>query len=250
MATRDQPYMAFYTQDFLCDEKLRQCSAESAGVYIMLICVMRKMEPYGTVTLKSKEKQSKSKISDFAIKISKHLPYSKETIERALDELISEKVLTLDGDTLYQKRMVKDASLSTKRANAGRKGGKAKTSKQQANTENEYEDEIENEYEYDLKEENLFADFWSVYPKKVGKGAAQKAWDKINPGKKLSEEIIESAKKQKSSKQWEKDDGQYIPNPATWLNQRRWEDELDYHKRSYNTEELEEMYHWDVPDDL
>ena len=143
MATKDQPYITLYAQDFLCDEKLRQCSAESAGVYIMLMCVLHKMDTYGTMALQAKDKQSESKISDFAIKISKHLPYSKEIIERALDELISEKVLTLDADTLYQKRMVKDASLSTKRATAGRKGGKAKGSKVQANTENEDEDEIE-----------------------------------------------------------------------------------------------------------
>jgi len=30
---------------------------------------------------------------------------------------------------------------------------------------------------------------------------------------------------QKASEKWLKDNGQYIPNPATWLNQRRWEDE-------------------------
>ena len=31
---------------------------------------------------------------------------------------------------------------------------------------------------------------------------------------------------QKNSQQWKKDNGQYIPNPATWLNQGRWEDEV------------------------
>ena len=34
---------------------------------------------------------------------------------------------------------------------------------------------------------------------------------------------IETAKQ---SMQWNKDNGQYIPNPATWLNQKRWEDEI------------------------
>ena len=33
--------------------------------------------------------------------------------------------------------------------------------------------------------------------------------------------------KGKSSKQWNKENGQYIPNPSTWLNQKRWEDELE-----------------------
>ena len=38
--------------------------------------------------------------------------------------------------------------------------------------------------------------------------------------------LIAAIERQKQSQQWIKDDGQYIPNPATWLNQGRWEDEV------------------------
>jgi hypothetical protein len=38
--------------------------------------------------------------------------------------------------------------------------------------------------------------------------------------------LLEAISRQKRSKQWLKDDGQYLPNPATWLNQCRWLDEL------------------------
>ena len=31
----------------------------------------------------------------------------------------------------------------------------------------------------------------------------------------------------KKSYNWNKDNGQYIPNPTTWLNQKRWEDEIE-----------------------
>lgn len=70
-----------------------------------------------------------------------------------------------------------------------------------------------------------FAEFWSAYPKKVGKGEAEKAWKKakVNGHK---AEVLAALDAQKSSQQWQRDGGQYIPNPATWLNQRRWEDEL------------------------
>jgi len=49
-------------------------------------------------------------------------------------------------------------------------------------------------------------------------GKAQESYDRI----KEEQAAIE---RQKSSRQWTKDDGQYIPNPSTWLNQERWEDE-------------------------
>lgn len=149
MALRDQPYLPLYVQDFMTDEKLIECSAAATGVYIRLMCMMHKSEAYGKILLKQKDKQTGKPLSDFALKITKHLPYQKQEIETALDELVSEGVLTIDGDCLYQKRMVNDCNLSCKRACAGKKGGKNKPAdasqlakaKVIANTENE------NEYE-------------------------------------------------------------------------------------------------------
>lgn len=76
-------------------------------------------------------------------------------------------------------------------------------------------------------QEERFADFWAAYPRKSGKGAAQKAWAKLKPSKELFETIMTQVAFAKQCEQWQKDGGQYIPNPATWLNQRRWEDEYE-----------------------
>jgi hypothetical protein len=70
-----------------------------------------------------------------------------------------------------------------------------------------------------------FDAFWSAYPKKVGKGAAEKAWIKVGAAS-LNGQILQAVENQKRCDQWQKDGGQFIPNPATWLNQRRWEDEI------------------------
>lgn len=68
-----------------------------------------------------------------------------------------------------------------------------------------------------------FEKFWSVYPKKVGKSSAKKAFSRV---KEPVETLLTAIERQKCSVQWSKENGQYIPNPATWLNQGRWEDEL------------------------
>lgn len=71
-----------------------------------------------------------------------------------------------------------------------------------------------------------FDKFYSLYPKKVGKQQALKAWLKLKPDEALFNKITEAVKQQSQSEQWLKDNGQYIPYPGTWLNGRRWEDEV------------------------
>ena len=70
-----------------------------------------------------------------------------------------------------------------------------------------------------------FERFWAAYPRKVGKGAAANAFKKIKPSEELVQKMLDAITAQNQSDQWKKDGGQYIPNPATWLNQSRWEDE-------------------------
>jgi hypothetical protein len=71
-----------------------------------------------------------------------------------------------------------------------------------------------------------FDDFWTCYPRREGKQAAVKAWQKLRPDETLRKRIVTAVKAAARSRQWTKDDGQFIPLPATYLNGRRWEDEL------------------------
>lgn len=96
--------------------------------------------------------------------------------------------------------------------------GKVRLGKDSINTISDYTQEFEN--------------FWIVYPKKVGKGKAFDSWKKIKPNKQRQEQIITAIQKQKQTRQWQSDNGQYIPNPATWLNQRRWDDEVEIPKNT------------------
>jgi phage replication O-like protein O len=70
-----------------------------------------------------------------------------------------------------------------------------------------------------------FEKFWRLYPKKLAKGAAEKAFKKLNPDDQLMKTIISAIEKAKRSDQWTEGNGKFIPYPATWLNQTRWEDE-------------------------
>ncbi len=73
------------------------------------------------------------------------------------------------------------------------------------------------------EKEQQFEEFWAAYPKKVAKSSAKKAFEKVSAP---LETLLTAIGRQKCSEQWSKDNGQFIPNPATWLNQERWNDEL------------------------
>ncbi len=81
---------------------------------------------------------------------------------------------------------------------------------------------------------NKFEEFWNLYPKKIGKGVAEKSYNKIKDLVNKEEAIIQGLHDYLNYWKLKKTDKQYIPNPATWLNQERWADELTDFKKFEN----------------
>lgn len=94
---------------------------------------------------------------------------------------------------------------------------------QEPRTNNQYKDQKPSRSAKAAADESFDA-FWRLYPKKVSKKDAIKAWAKIEPDK--HPEIMQGLARHRVCDQWIKDQGQYIPNAATWLNAERWEDEV------------------------
>lgn len=151
--------------------------------------------------------------------------------------------------------------LSRKRAEAGSLGGRQKVATQAnatfATTEEATQASASNKNKNKEKEkekEYMFDRFWAAYPRHENKQAAKKAFAKADPDEELLLTILTSIEKQKSSSQWQENGGQYIPHPATWLNGRRWEDEIQpqraplktvaaqaYEQRDYDEEQEKAM---------
>ena len=75
--------------------------------------------------------------------------------------------------------------------------------------------------------EHKFAAFYKEYPRKVGRKYAESMWRRLKIDDALFETIMKALENHKKSKQWTQNKGQYIPNPSTWLNQERWNDEVE-----------------------
>src|SRR6266850_7129025 len=67
--------------------------------------------------------------------------------------------------------------------------------------------------------------FWIAYPRKIGKAKALKAYIALKPDDALQKTMLVAIGRQRQSEQWST--LRFIPHPTTWLNERRWEDELE-----------------------
>lgn len=78
---------------------------------------------------------------------------------------------------------------------------------------------------------DLFLEFWTIYPPRKGvrngKAPSKKSWAKIKD-KTLEtfNAILKSVEYLKTTDDWKKEQGQFLPMPQTFLNQQRWEIEF------------------------
>lgn len=90
----------------------------------------------------------------------------------------------------------------------------------------------------------LFNQFWEQYPRKVDKKGTERVFCRIKGIANLMPTILAALENQKKSDQWQRDGGRYIPNPKTWINQERWNDQTDAPSKSndFQTFDPEEAF--------
>ena len=76
---------------------------------------------------------------------------------------------------------------------------------------------------------DAFAQWYKAYPRKIARKGAEKAWKAAEKAKELPalDELLAILELQKASRSWQQENGRYIPYPSTYLNGRRFEDEIE-----------------------
>jgi hypothetical protein len=128
--------------------------------------------------------------------------------ERRKEVSFVKEFLLVDAVNAYSERV--NVNILSLNANIG-------TQRKEKEKGKEIEKEKESKPNFDL--------FWAAYPKKVGKKDAKRAWERAKD-KPSIDEIVRIVQQHSISEQWKKDGGQYVPNPATWINRGGWEDEV------------------------
>jgi len=222
-----RPSWQFYPSDWLEDTGLRLCDLDAKGLWIEVLCHAFNSEERGVFRSKPKQILSKALAKLVSEPVSK--------VEAALKQLINNKVCESDGETyIYNRRMVRDEKQRRSKAEAGSKGGrvskpKQKLSKTEAKGGSTTPSTLTSSSPtpasspIEKKERVTFDEFWKIWPHRVAKTPAKKRWAKMKVDKPLLEKMVAAIKLAQNSDKWKRG---IIPNPATWLHEERWNDEI------------------------
>lgn len=228
------PAFQFYPGDWQRD--LSEHPLEIEGAWIRICCALWWSETPG---------KSTKPLTNWARVLRVGEKKSLSIITYLLNQNIAEVIIQNSTITISSRRMIKDEYIRNVRRNSGLQGGNPSLKSSSINgdllnqnlvnqnptpSSSSSTSTSNNTPPTPRKRGMVYADdfleFWKIYPKKIGKDAALRAWKARNGTRPPLAELVSAVTAQLESEQWQKENGQFIPNPATWLNQGRWADEV------------------------
>jgi len=217
--------MQLYVADYLGDT--RHLTTEQHGAYLLLLMTMWRSE---------------GRLPNDSKKLARITGCTASRWARIADDVLA--FFDVDGDDLTNKRLMLELEKATEksfqRAVSGTKGGKAKALKSKKPAVANASDLLCHSSEPEPEREEAIAslstrptrvevargwtEFWSLYPRKVAKDAAAKAFPKALAridGPDPVTVLLDGLRRALPG--W--DDPEFIPHPATWLNRGQWSDD-------------------------
>lgn len=213
------PYIPLYTSDFIAGTS--GMTASTKGVYITLLCLMYEGE---------------APLAQSWENLARRCGCTLPAFRKAIEDLEADGKLLISDDGLWSHKCDKHITARRERQSSASSAAKKRWEKTQQNQcevdadalpaqcQPEPEPEPYNiSSSKTMKDIDIrFDEFWDCVPRKVGKGAARKAW-RAAVKKADADEIIAGMVRyfeEQSGK-----DPKFIAHPATWLNGERWSDE-------------------------
>lgn len=219
-----QPSFQFYPGDWLKDPGLRACSMAAKGVWMEVLCLMFECKDRGYLVMNHKP---------WTLQHTAHaLGGSFDENMNCLRELVENGVMKQDKKgRFFNSRMVRDERqrerwrgqkrrqlIENKRSHSTHVS--TLPSRPSSSSSSSSSSILREEKEHSV----AFESFWAIYPRKVHKPEALRAWGKILGAEAHVLEIVAGVQRWAESEQWQESQ-RFIPHPARFLNQRQWEDE-------------------------
>lgn len=226
--------MQFYPADWMKDPELQICSMNTIGIWINILCRMWEAKEEGILRGKPDELAllvgaRPAEFKRFLVEAEKH----------QFCDVLQNVTKSYSAVTLKCRRM-NSLFLERKRAKKGMQETRKGRLLQGCYAPSSSSPSSSSSNTSPIPPKG-FEQFWKIYPRKAGKGKARDSFRKLSPDSDLLAKILAAVQQQSKSEQWQKDDGQFIPMPATWLNQERWDDELPERKKT-RIQKLDEQY--------
>jgi hypothetical protein len=218
---RKRPSFPWYPGDWKRDTAVQSCAPLVRYLWREMLDIMHDGEPYGHLTAGGRKVEPGE--------LARMVGLQPRFVSGALAELGEKNVYSVTPDgVIFCRRMVRDEVTRNARADGGADSAKnPNVPRCKDGSKDTPEDTSKDGGDSAKANSNTSFDlFWEGYPRRVGKAAARKAWDKLKVDCVLLESILAALAVQRATHDWRKDGGKYVPHPATWLNGRRWEDEL------------------------
>jgi hypothetical protein len=228
------PAFHLYCGDLWKDNQFRLCGWQAQNLWLRMLLILHEHTPRGEFRLQSGEPMTDEQVAKLCeMPIADYMALSAE--------LDSNGVFSRIAGAIANRRMVKERQVNETKRNAGIKGADVRwhnakhvnstTSKQKIAEETAYSSSSSSSSSISDKKDTVRwreqADvFWQVYPRKTGKGNVEKWFQRHTPTGELVEKMLAKITELKGTHNWQKDNGQFIPLPYTWLNGKRWDDEL------------------------
>lgn len=217
------PYMQFYVADFMMD--VQTLDMNIRGAWITLLCLLWRTKN-GSIKLTTAELAKLWNIDNISAQDDLDIMIASRLFEHKFEEKTQQNIIKSRRIQRDRKRLKQKADWASRQ-----RVDKKKTPHRQ-DVDGKIQIQIQNQIHKQIKDSRTnerlseFERFWENYPRKVGKGAAQKSWiraAKDEPG--AVGLILPALLNQRKGFNYE-DGKRFIPLPATWLNQKRWLDEV------------------------
>jgi hypothetical protein len=230
------PWFKFYGSEYLSDPKIGSLSPQERSCWITLLCMASASSLPGVIEYLTVEVLLQKSGINFD-------PYHPEEWDKCLSILKRLEKLRMvalnENGTIeiinWDKRQEHNLTVAERvaKSRANKKCNENVTIDVTSVTTEENRKEENREEESntcptplgtakDTEKENAFNAFWESYPRKDNKKTSKTRFMNLSP--KLYPKIMEALEVHKRSRQWQSPE--YIPQPSTWLNQQRWEDEV------------------------
>jgi hypothetical protein len=205
---------------FITDPDVEELSFEDQRHFVFVLCL--KCDGLLDKEFGDAEKRERA--------ISRRLGLQGEAFTNAKERLVASGLIGADWQPRsWDSLQFKSDHDGAERQRRSRANRNVTTTSRDSHTPEQNRTDTDTEQREESRDDALdpFDEFWSAYPRRVGKAAAKRVWSRKGLNA-MADKILEHLRARvRSDAQWLAEGGKFIPHPSTWLGRDGWDDEYE-----------------------